>query len=165
LHDRRLFLRPALSGISHLLLDLFERLLDLFDGPPSAGAPDVGNSLSDVVAISRQVGTQARRLSRHDPAGGAQHGEDKRDHQQDSRDATEPPLQTGNGWGEHEGQQDRKRNGDEHRLGPIEDRDGEDAPPKRQPRLPSRIHHSSPTPAAVPAPRTRLLDRAMTDWR
>ena len=82
----------------------------------------------------RSVG-QILHLSRHAPAGEAEHGEHQRDHDEHGRDAADPTLERGHGWRQDECQKEGECEGHEDGVRPVQDDHDQHTPCERHPRF------------------------------
>jgi hypothetical protein len=114
-------------------LDVFDRVLELFDRSPRARAADVGDLRQDVRAVARKILGERVHLPRQPPAGETEDGEHQRHHREHGRDAADPSFQPGDRRRQDEGEQDGERDRHQHGLRPIQDDHDEHTPGERDP--------------------------------
>ena len=114
---------------------IFDRFLQLLDRTAFPRASYVFDFRQDVDAVQRKILGEMVHLSRESPAGESEDREDQRDHGENGGDAPDPTFQPADRWGQHEREQDGKRDRHEYVLRPVQHRNDEHASGKRHPRL------------------------------
>ncbi len=120
---------------SQVSLDALQRFLQLLDRASPARKAHVGNLRSDVGTIAGQVLDEMVYLPRQAPTREAESREHQGDREQHRRNATDPPLEPGDGWRQDERQKDRERERHEDGLCPVQNGDDEHAAGERHPGL------------------------------
>jgi hypothetical protein len=140
---------------SEVRLDALQRFLQLLDRASPARKAHVGDLGSDVGAIAGQVFGEMVYLPRQAPTREAERREHQGGREQHRWNATDPPLQPGDGRRQDECQKDRKGERHEDGLCPIQNSDDEHAACERHPGL-----HGLQGVVQVPTP---FLGRIVAD--